>query len=243
MSGLTGRINGTNKQVSTEDEPDRVQAIIDLKIIKGWDLRSNTEGYKIDLRHNNGRGGCDVENANNKFSIKNITPISYNQFTLPVPTGNFQWRKEHFWRNDYFKWISLKGKYMSTNPGDEKDFEFNSILRYTQEGYNEAFFVDYETYKNKMYKTGLPNTAPWGDTTDRGLWTPGKIYNSDQFGNKIPEYWMCWELKDVEILVKENGIWKRDTTFDDPKVYKDFVDNYTIAREKYLNANKNESKN
>jgi hypothetical protein len=235
MSGLTGMVTGTNEQVSTKDQPDRDQLIIDLKLIKGWDLRSNIEEYKIDLQHNDRRGGCDVENAHYKFSIKNITSISYNQFTLPVPTANFPWRKEHFFINDYFEWTSNKGKKQWANPGDQPDFEFNSIFRYTKDGYNEGFFVDYEIYKNKIYKTGLPNTAPWGDAADRGRWAPGKIFTPDQFGNKVPEYWMCWELKDVEIWVKENGIWERDTTFDDPKVYKDFVDNYRILYERNKN--------
>jgi hypothetical protein len=236
-SGLVGTVNGTNRQVNTKDEKDREQAIKDLALIKGFDLRSNPTEYKIDLLHNDRRGGCDVESSNSKNFIRNLTPISYNQFTLPVPTANISWRKEHF-MNYTLKWISLKGKYMNSEYEPEIDFEHNSLWRYTRELYSEAFFIDYETYKNKIYKTGLPNTAPWGDTTDRGLWTPGKIYNVDEFGNKVPEYWMCWELKDIEIWVKENGIWRRDTTFDDPKVYKDFVDNYRIAREKYLNANK-----
>lgn len=237
MSGLTGIITGTNEQVTTKDQPDRDQAIKDIKLIKGWDLRSNTTEYKIDLERADGRGGCDVENAKYKFSIKNITPISYNQYTLPVPTGNFQWRKEHFFHNEYFQWLTAKGVKQWAKAGDQPDFEYNLLLRYTQEGYNELFFVDYEIYK-KRYKTGLPNTSFWGSTQDLGRWAPGKIGYLDEFGNKVPEYWMCWELKDVEIWVKENGIWKRDTTFDDPKVYKDFVDNYRISREKYLNANK-----
>jgi len=246
MSGLIGTVTGTNEKVNTEDQPDRDQAKIDLKLIKGWDLISNTEKYKIDLLHNDGiRGGCDVEKSNSKFLIRNLTPISYNQFTLPVPTVNFQWRKEHFLRNDFFQWISMKGVRMQAMPGDEPDFEFNSLLRYTKNGYNEAFFVDHEMYKNKRYKTGLPNTSSWGNTKDMGYWSPGKTYNTDDFGNKIPEYWMCWELKDVEIWVKENGIWNMDTTLNDPKVYKDFVENYRILYERHqknLERIRNENK-
>lgn len=237
MSGLTGTVTGTNEQVTTEDQPDRDQAIKDLKLIKRWDFTSNPLKYKIDLNRIDGRGGCDIEKANYKYSIKNITSISYNQYTLPVPTGNFQWRKEHFLHNEYFQWLTANGAKQWAKAGDQPDFEHNLLLRYTQEGYNELFLVDYEIYK-KRYKTGLPNTSSWGNSQDLGFWAPGKIGHFDEFGKRIPEYWMCWELKDLEIWRKENGIWRRDTTFDDPKVYKDFVDNYLIEREKYLNKNK-----
>lgn len=237
MSGLIGEITGTNKQVTTDDTPDRKQAIEDIKAIKGWDVESNTEKFKIDLNRTDGRGGCDIEYSHSKFFIKDLTPESYNQFTLPVPTGNFQWRKEHFFHNEYFQWLTATGVRQWAKAGDQPYFEHNLLLRYTRAGYNELFLVDYEIYK-KRYKTGLPNTSSWGNTQDLGFWAPGKIGYVNEFGKRVPEYWMCWELKDLEIWRKENGIWRRDTTFDDPKVYKDFVDNYKIEREKYLNANK-----
>lgn len=230
---LDGCYNGTKIKVNPNDIIDRKNAIKALEEVFGWDLESNPEEYKIDLKFKNRKGGVDVEKKPGKGYYRDQNPHNFNKFTLPVPTGNLSWRKEHFF-NRYYTWISSKGQRLY---GEEPDFEFNSVIRFTNNDYDEFFFVDYETYK-KIYDTGLKNELTGGLSKGRGYWATDTIWSTDKYGNKVPEYWMCWELNVVPFYRKTNGIWLNDTSFDDPKVYGDFLEKYRKAQIDYQLKNK-----
>ena len=209
---LDGYYRGTDTKVNTNDKVGRRHAKEDLKVLFEWNLRSNSTKYKIDLLHEGRKGGVDVEEGKWYGLYRDQNPQNFNQFTLPFPTANFQIRKEKYFNLDY-QWVSSKGKIQKSH---DPNYKLNSLIRYNRD-LKEFFFVDYETYLKKM------------DTV--GCWSPKTVYSVDRYGNQVPEYWMCWELKDVPFYVEnESGIWVRDTTFDDIVIYQEFVDDYREKR-------------
>lgn len=219
MGNLIGSYRGTNQNVTTDDNDDRKMSIIMLYDALGWDMYSNPKEGAIDLLYKDGRpGGSDLESGKYHGLYINQDPQTFNQFTLPFPTGNVSERKEKY-LNENYKWYTDYGNVIYYH---FPDFEYNSIFRPNAE-FNEFFIVDYELYKQNL--------------KIRGHFKPSTVYKVDPItGKPIREFWMCWEIKYLPFYVKENGVWRRDTTFDDPKVYKDFVDNYTIEREKYFKS-------
>jgi hypothetical protein len=227
--GLQGNERGTKKPISTDDLNDRKQAINALKEVFGWELEINYEEYKIDLLFKDDKpGGVDVEKGGWRGLYRDEYPVNYNKYTLPIPTANLPWRKEHFF-NYYFEWVSNKGYHMKDT---QKHFKNNSVIRFNST-YDEFFFVDYEIYQ-KIYKTGLINPVNFGlNANDRGKWMTDGIFGTDKYGNKVVEYWMTWELKDVIFYIKENGVWVRDRTLEDPEAYKELLDKYTRTKDQY----------
>jgi hypothetical protein len=220
MSNLVGTYRHTNEKVSTIDDVGRENGIKVLKEIFDWDLISNTKKFKIDLLHVNRRGGCDVEEGKWKGFYRDQDPSNFNKFTLPFPTANFPARKEKYF-NEYFDSITDTGNLKTYH---HPDYEYNSLLRFNFD-FTEFFFVDYNTYKKKM--NGL------------GLWAPDTVFKINEDGIKTPENWMCWELKDVDFYYLENGVWKKDNTFQNPTTYDEYILKYKKSREKFLNKKNN----
>jgi hypothetical protein len=215
MSNLEGIYRNSGIEVNYNDKDERKDAIRILKIIKNWDLHENPAEKKIDLLHDGKSSGVDVEQGHWIGKYRDQNSYNFNQFTLPYPTGNFQTRKEKYLKEHHEEvndWGNLKTYYTP-------DYKDNSLIRFN-EYRDEFFFVNYEIYLKKLKEVGY--------------WRPHTVHRKEK------EYWMCWELKDLEFWTLVNGVWVRDRTLEDPKVYKEYLDNYRIEREKYLKANKNE---
>jgi len=213
MSNLEGNYRNSGIEVNYNDKPERQDAIKILKIIKNWDLEENPIEKRIDLLHKDKKCGVDVEQGHWIGKYRDQNPYNFNQFTLPYPTGNFQVRKEKYLKEYYEEitdWGNLKTYYTP-------DFKDNSLIRFN-EYRNEFFFVDYEIYLKKLKEVGY--------------WMPHTVRRKEK------EHWMCWELNVLEFWIIENGIWVRDTTFDDPKVYGDFLEKYRKAQIDYQLKNK-----
>lgn len=218
MGNLEGTYRGTNQKVTTDDSSDREKSIKVLYEAFGWRLISNPVEGGIDMLFEDGEGGMDLEAGKYSGAYKNQDPKTFNQFTLPFPTGNFSERKEKYLNEDY-KWLTDYGNVIYYH---FPDFKSNKLFRPNKE-FNEFFIVDYDLYKENL--------------KIRGHFQPSTVYKVDPVtGKPVREFWMCWELRYLPFYIKENGVWRRDTTFDDPKVYKDFVDNYRIEYEKFLNT-------
>ena len=213
MSNLKGNYRNSGDEVNYNDKPERKDAINILKIIKNWDLEENPTEKRIDLLHKGKKSGVDVEQGHWLGKYRDQKPYNFNQFTLQYPTGNFQTRKEKYLK-EYHEEVNDWGNLKTYHTPDFRD---NSLIRFNEDR-NEFFFVDHEIYQKKLKEVGY--------------WKPHTVRRKD------PEYWMCWELNVLVFWIKENGIWIIDRTLEDPKVYKDYLDNYRIEREKYLNANK-----
>jgi hypothetical protein len=213
MSNLEGNYRNSGMEVNYNDKPERQDAIKILKIIKNWDLEENPTEKRIDLLHKGKKCGVDVEQGHWLGKYRDQKPYNFNQFTLPYPTGNFQDRKRKY-LVEYYEEVNDWGNLKTYHTPEFKD---NSLLRFNEHR-DEFFFVDYEIYLKKLKEVGY--------------WKPHTVHR------KEIEQWMCWELNVLEFWIIENGIWVRDRTLEDPKVYKDYLENYRIEREKYLNANK-----
>lgn len=201
MAGLIGELRDGTK-VSYDDKQSRDFAIDDLKQIFRWNLKYNPIPKRIDLVHKNGRrGGVDVEHGHWKGLYRNQSPDNFNQFTEDIPTANFPYRKEHYF-NEKFTWTN---HYDDVVNSEDPDYKYNILMRYNS-SYNEFFLVYYSVYKKIL--------------PDRGFWQPGTATTGK------PELWMCWRLCDVIFYIKENGIWRRDRTLEDPKTYQEYIEEY-----------------
>jgi outer membrane receptor protein involved in Fe transport len=215
MSGLDGNYRGSGDKVNFNDINGRRNARKDLKEVFGWDLEENPTPKRIDLLHKNRKGGVDVEEGKWKGLYRDQSPVNFNKFTYPLqlPTANFPIRKEQYF-NEQFKWETHNEQLIdSYNP----DFIYNSLIRYNID-FTEFFFVDYEIYQ-KILK-------------ERGFWATSTVGKRGKNGEKLPELWMCWELKDVIFYKKENGIWAKDRTLEDSDVYDKLVEKYEISYQK-----------
>ena len=91
---LVGNYRGNGVPVNFNDINGREHAIKDLKDVFGIEFKSNPTEGKIDLRRLDKRGGADVEEGKWSGRYKDQTPFNFNQFTMKVPTCQFQIRKD-----------------------------------------------------------------------------------------------------------------------------------------------------
>jgi len=213
--GLVGNYRNSGVAVNLNDDLDRQHAKRDYYDAFKIRLRSNPTEGKIDLRYMDKKGGVDVEHGHWLGLYKDQDPQNFNQFTLAVPTCQFQERKikyfleRHEWINDY------------GNPKESYDphYKNNEIIRYNED-YSEFFIVDYEIFLKRL--------------PELGKWSPNTVWKEDQYGNRVVEEWMCWELKDVRFYRRKNGIITLDDkTWADPKNYAKFVEEYRKLKEEY----------
>lgn len=219
MSGLGGIHGKTGQEVNFKDKVGREHAIKDLKEIKGWDLKENPTPKRIDLlridAEGNVIGGVDVEEGSWKGYYWDWSPINFNKFQHPanIPTGNFQIRKEQYF-NLFFRWSHNDGYWVnSENP----NFLNNALIRYNID-MTQFFLVEYENYKDALEV--------------RGWWATFTVGKKGPNGVNLPEQWISWALNLLPFYTKINGIWVRDRTLEDPKIYEALVERYRKAHEK-----------
>jgi len=224
MSGLSGTHGKTGQEVNYKDKIGREHAIKDLKEIKGWNLIENPTPKRIDLLRTdeNGNiipGGVDVEEGSWKENYWDQSPINFNKFQHPadIPTGNFQIRKEQYF-NMIFRWLHNDGYYVdSKNP----DYLHNALIRYNVD-MTQFFLVEYEHYKMALEV--------------RGWWATFTVGKRAPNGERLAEHWISWALNILPFYTKINGIWVRDRTLEDPKIYDALVEKYRKAHEKNDNV-------
>jgi hypothetical protein len=232
MSGLSGKHLKTGQEVNYKDKVGREHAKKDLKEIKGWDLIDNPTPKRIDLlridAEGNIIGGVDAEEGSWKENYWDQNPINFNKFQHPanIPTGNFQIRKEQY-LNMFFRWLHNDGYYVdSVNP----NYLYNALIRYNID-MTQFFLVEYEDYKMAL--------------EIRGWWATFTVGKRGLNGERLPEQWISWALNVLKFYTKINGIWVRDRTLEDPKIYEALVERYRNAHNRndnILNAARSKRK-
>lgn len=214
---LTGNYRDTGDGVNFNDKIGRKWGIEFLKQVFDIDAKGNIIEKKIDLLHTNIEGGTDVEEGKWSGFYRDQSSEIFNQYTHPIPTANFQGRKEKYiieeldYLNDYGNLITSK----------EPFYQFNKITRFNSDG-SEVFVVDHTLHSKIMY----------------GEWATSSVYRVNEYGKKIKEHWISWPLNMVSFYIKKDGIWIKDNTLENPEVYNALVEKYQKERNKFLSENK-----
>jgi hypothetical protein len=184
MGDIIGIDRSTGKEIGYDDNPVKTAVIKITKDAFGWELMVNPKEKKIDLIHiNEPDRGVEVERGGWTGDYWSQDPISFNGNTLPFPTLNMPYRKEHFFHLD-LEWLNDYGNIKTSHT---PSFEKNIFIR-TNTNFTQFILVKSEIVREKM---------------TRGCF---KVYR----GTGEKEHWLCFKREDVDTYNLINGSWKKD---------------------------------